>query len=205
MRRKRGATLVELMVYTSLLGLLLGSIYAVFAASMRYFRVAQAATELQADAQKTVLNLVADLSDSNASSIKIGSNPTGIIFISPRNQYGDFSYDSGGDLYWQKWVCYYRESTTNKLIRKEMYLPANVNPPGTPSTSIPSNATLTTTYFQTLLGARTTTVAEDITAFSVSGTSPVSISATFERSVFSNAQGTNDNRVTISEQVKPRN
>jgi len=199
-------TLVELLVYTSLVGLPLACIYAVFAASMRYFRVAQAATELQADAQKTVVHLVSDLADSRISTVKVGTNPTGVIVLSPRDQFGSYVYyDFDGDLYWQKWVCYYLETSNSTLVRKELYLPNTVNPPGTPATSLPSNSTLTTSYFQSLSGAHTRTVATDCTAFTITATTSVSISATFERTVFSNAAGTSDNRVTVLEQVKPRN
>ncbi len=199
MRARRGTTLVELLVYIVLMSMMLTAVYAVFVASMRYFRVAQAATELQNDAQQCTLHMVADLADSTSSTVVTGTGPIGIVFLSPRNNIGNFVYDSSGNLYWQKWVGYYFDSTNQQLIRKEVTLTTAV-------TTVPTNP-YTTATFAALTGSnvRTRTIATDMTALSVGGTTSVTISATFERSVFSNAAGTNDNRVQITDQVKLRN
>jgi prepilin-type N-terminal cleavage/methylation domain-containing protein len=196
--RRRGFTLIELTIYSALLSMLLLAIYGVFVASMRYFRVSQTASDLQSSAQKCVLKVVADLSESTLSSMKItasgGTEPPGIIFLSARNGDDRFTTSANGDILWQKWVCYYYDKASGTIFR---------NTQAFSPTAMPPVNTLSTSAFQALAGA--IPVANNCTSFSITGTSALNIQATFQGTVFSNATHTPDAAVSITDTFNVRN
>jgi hypothetical protein len=179
-------TLAELLVFTFLMSILATAVLAVYVLSMRYMRIAQAALDLQASAQKSVASLVADLADTNATTIKVTSTPPSIIFASPRDGNGQIE---AGPI-WQAWIGYYIDANNN-LIRKRV--------PMTPSATLPSNP-YTLASFQADSGS-TVLVAANDTALSCTGTQPVVISGTFTVSV----QSPSDCQITLKDSVWPRN
>ena len=135
---EQGSTLVELLVYIGALGLLLSCVYAVLSMSMSCFRVSQAAADLQGAAQASILRISSDLSESNVATISTGVN--WIRFCSPRGASNQFAQDTSGNLKWQKWVCYWAD-TSGTLWRSESLI---ATPPSSPpaATSAPALATI---------------------------------------------------------------
>lgn len=192
----RGFTLSELTVYMALLGVLLTGTYAAFALSLRYFTVARTATDLQSQAQQTVLHLVSELADSSGFSITYvnGSTSAGIQFLSPRDRLGNFQQDTSGNILWQKWICYRWDRTSGNLVRMTYYL-------DTPVAVVTSTPYTVTTFPSTTAKI----VGRNLTTLSFAGTDSVIIQARFEQVAYSNAAGTPDNRVDIVDRIQFRN
>lgn len=191
---RRGFTLVELLVYTGALGLLLSCVYAVLSMSMACFQVSQAAADLQSSAQTSVLKISTDLSESNVGTVTAGSNY--ILFCSPRSAIDQFEQDTSGNLKWQKWVCYWVD-TSGRLWRSEQLINA---PPAAPpaATSAPDLNTIKRS-------SRTRVIASGVDlsnsmplAFSVAN-GAVRITANFATTIHTT------NRCQITSQIKCRN
>lgn len=135
---RSGFTLAELLVYIGGLGLLLSCIYGVLLLSLGCFRVSQAAADLQSSAQKAVLRISAELSESNIGSVSSGANY--VVFCSPRGAIDQYDQDASGSLRWQKWVSYWVD-TSGRLWRSEQLI---ASPPTSPpaAASAPALATL---------------------------------------------------------------
>ncbi|MBI3925058.1 MAG: hypothetical protein HY319_05920 [Armatimonadetes bacterium] len=133
-RFRLGATLIELLVYCSLLLLLLGAVYGTFSLSRRYYASVQAATESQQEAMKAMLSLGEELSQAAGDTLVDGvslAGPEGVRFLSARTEGGLFAHDPGsGDLLWQRWVCIHRDTGTREVLVTEVPLPS-------PTTQIP--------------------------------------------------------------------
>ncbi|MGV8121913.1 MAG: type II secretion system protein J [Candidatus Xenobiia bacterium LiM19] len=122
----RGTTLIEGMVYCAIFGIIMTCIYWVLVASMRYYNIANYSVDLQQNGLSVMTALSHDLSESKSSTFTnlIASTPKGVIFASPRNSSGTYSYHPDTRLLmWTKWVCYYIDTTNgvNYLYRKEYY------------------------------------------------------------------------------------
>lgn len=195
-RKKKATTLIEALVYLGLVGFLFTCIYGVLISSMKYYKLAENSTELQNNAMIAVVKMVNELSETRYSTISSGGSPAGIIFLSPRNSSNAFEYDSSGQLYWQKWVCYYIGTDQNgisTLIRKERYLAAKTaTPPSNTYTtaSFSSDGTLTPDYISRYATSLT---------FTTSGA--VSIQADFEKLPSTDYYS----KVEITSKVFPRN
>lgn len=187
-------TLIELSIYASLLMMLMLAIYGTFAASIKYFTVAQAQTDLQNAAQTSIMHIITDISESTSADLSTDTVPAGVIFVSARSNDGGFQSDSNGNILWQKWVCYYFDATSGTIVRQTKSF--------TPSTT-PPPSTLHTTDFKNLAGGRV--VARNVTAFNITGTTVVTVAATFQTTVASNAAHTADTQVQIRDQFKLRN
>ena len=194
--RSRAFTLSELTVYGALLGVLLTGTYAALSLSMRYFMVARAATDLQSQAQQTVLHLVSELADTTGASLYYTnqSNMSGILFLSPRDRLGNFKQDTGGNIVWQKWVCYRWDRLTGNLSRMASYL----SPPTITPTACPYS-------IATFPATAEVVIWRDMKALTFSGTDSIKIQARFEQAVLSSSSGVTDNRVDIVDSIKFRN
>lgn len=194
--RPKAFTLSELTVYGALLGVLLTGTYAALSLSMRYFTVARAATDLQSQAQQTVLHLVSEVADTTGASLLYTNQSTmsGILFLSPRDRLGNFQQDTGGNIVWQKWVCYRWERSSGNLSRMVLYL----NPP----TIVPTACPYTIGAFP---ATAEVVIWRNMTALTFSGADAVNIQARFEQQVLSSASGGTDNRVDIVDRIKFRN
>lgn len=192
----RGITLAELTVYAALLGVLLSGAYATLTLSMRYFAVARASTDLQSQAQQSILHLVSEIADSTGCSItyKNQSAAASIILLSPRDRLGNFQQDASGNLLWQRWTCYSWDASSGNLTRMTAYLQHPVTvPPACPytMTTFPRHAS--------------TIVGRSMTSLVFSGTDAVTIQARFQQRVDSSASGTPDSRIDIVDRVTFRN
>ncbi len=188
-RSRRAFTLIELVVYAALLGMLMTALYFVLTSVLRSFKEEQTATDLQSSAQVAVAQLRMDLGDSHAASIVTNSNPSAVIFPSPRDLNDLFSWDSAGNIFWWSWVCYYQDSSNN-LWRKSI----TITPTSTPPTGPPSVAS-----FVSAPGGRI--VASNLTSFVVSTGAACTVQATFSKQ----ALRSGDNALTVSVVVRPRN
>ncbi|MHC9543986.1 MAG: type II secretion system protein J [Vulcanimicrobiota bacterium] len=122
----RGTTLIEGIVYCAIFGIIMTCIYWVLVASMRYYNIANYSVDLQQNGLSVMTALSHDLSESKSSTFTnlIDSTPKGIIFASPRNSSGSYSYHPDSRLLmWTKWICYYIDTTNgvSYLYRKEYY------------------------------------------------------------------------------------
>ena len=133
--RRRGATLIELMIACALLGGVLLGVAQLVAAGGRYLRVTDAKVDLQHFSIRAMGKLTRELSDSDQESYAFdNTDPAGpwLVFASPRNEEGHISFDSVGRMLWPKQICYYVRTIdgTSCLCRKEkLYSPAPTAPP----------------------------------------------------------------------------
>ena len=125
--RRRGHTLIELMVASALVGICLLGVLALVQAGSRYLMVTQAKMDLQRDALTLVRRLNEEFAETNDAAFTVsrknevpdcpvcgvgtGNNVDGILFASPRSaNTGEIAYDAEGRMYWPKWVCYYKRT-----------------------------------------------------------------------------------------------
>ncbi len=181
-RCHRGTTIIEGIVYCVIFGIILTCIYWVLVASMRYYNIANYSVDLQQNGLSAISALSHDLSETKASTFTsdTSSTPHGIIFASPRNSGGSFSYDSTSRLLlWTKWICYYIETTNgvNYLYRKEYYKSSGETLPAIPSSHS------TTLQFSNDTSLPKKTVARNIQQITATlNGSVVSLTLTFEKS-----------------------
>lgn len=198
--RRRGTTVLELLIYSTILGLVMTGIYSVLIAGMRYFHTADTSVELQSNAMDALANISQQLAEGNGASCSIGTSPAGIVFGSPRDANGNFQFNSSGSLLWQKYVCFYIDTVTlsgtsvSCLIRKEEMLPAaQTTPPVIPSSK-------TTSYFRSA-NLPLLKLNLNITGLTISGANPLQITVTANKS--DSAQTTN--QVQVQTKILLRN
>lgn len=180
MRRSRGTTLVEMLVYCVLLGVLLTGVYAVLLAGVRNYAIGANATELEQAALKAATRLSRELAEGDAASFRVDSSPVGIVFASPRDSTdpkGRFAYNSANRMLWQSYVCYYLGTANGApaLIRKVTPISPTVSSPPT----IPS--TLTSAWFAAQTGIAPTWTGFNVSGLSVTPASPMTLSVTATR------------------------
>lgn len=170
-KKNKGATLIEMLVYSSLFIVVFTGVYMVFDASVKYYYITQSNVWVQQGALNAVSQLSREVAESNLSSVVLyNSSPEGIVFMTPRSSANTISYNttSGyeGKPYWQKYVCYYlytdpSDSSKKAVYRKEIAVTALDAP-------APSG-TYTTSYFATGGGASLSykIAAYNITSFDI--------------------------------------
>jgi hypothetical protein len=167
----------------------LTAVYAVLTMFLSFSRVAQAQDELQSDAEAAIVSLAADLADSHAGSSVTSTSPPGIVLLSPRSSGGTMARDSSGALYYQRWVCYWLDTSSGKLERASVSIsptPTAPSNPYTPSSFPKSGATV---------------LAADMISLTLTGSAPVEITATFATTV----KQTHDMQMSIRDAINPRN
>lgn len=130
---KIGFTLIELMVYMVLMGIIMSLIYNVLVGATRYLQQGDVQAELQGDAINGMSRLAHDLSESSITQLVYNvDTDKGIAFVSPRSTSGQFLLDTAtGQNKWQKFICYYLDSTNKRLVKVEA--------PAGPLTTVPTN------------------------------------------------------------------
>lgn len=153
-KKDKGVTLIEALVYCVITGLVFTGIYSVFYSAQKNYYTTRAGIEVQRASLSTTNALCKELSESALGSIYLyaptGLPPSaypGIVFMSPRDENGNISINTGtGAPYWNKYVAYYlntdpEDSSSFAIFRKEK----TVTQTDTPVVSL----TYTTTYFAT--------------------------------------------------------
>jgi hypothetical protein len=178
----RGLTLIEMMIYMTLVTLILGSSMIIMMMANRFFHSTLDNNAVQREAQTAMLKISRELEEGKRGKVVLSASgePKGVIFLSARTNDGDFAYDYTGDglLFWQKWVCFYVDEDAKshtKLYRAESAL-------GTPETD-PPDTVLTTSDFQALGNPQV--VAHDLISFDIqadtTSANTFNISASFGR------------------------
>lgn len=146
-RHKAGASLVELMIASVLIGIVLTATSRLIVACLQHSRDTESSVMAHNTALSSITLLERELKETNAASFAIFASPPGVVFASPRLPDNTIDYDDTNlQPFWQKWICYYLEPAGSEfnLVRKEEYFPvANItDTPPTPT------AAENTAYFQ---------------------------------------------------------
>jgi type II secretory pathway pseudopilin PulG len=156
-RRAPGMTLIEIMVYSVLLGLLMTGVYSAFYISKTYWDSAQGTTEVQQQCLRAMNGINRVLSQGNASSLAIfsyGSPPhqatTGFVVLSAKTPSGLFQHQpTTGEIMWQRWVAVYIDPnalTNGKKLRelrmREQIITPVPSPPANPTANSIINASV---------------------------------------------------------------
>lgn len=150
LRREKGATLVELLIYCSLLASAFYGIYTVFFASMQYYHATRSNIEIQQQLIGVMNQFTRELRESNLTTVCVyptGSPtiPAGIVFESIRDSSGQITYQTTGVPYWRKFICYYidtspTDSTQYAVYRREWAFTGSFGvSPESPNPSLPGN------------------------------------------------------------------
>ena len=153
MERRRGFSLIEVIVALSLLGLLLGGILLVYTIGNRYLQQAATAAGVQQQSMVALSLLERELYNAPQISVnwQAGAFPTNYVwFLSAEGvsaPSGGYRFQNG-KLLFQKWVCYYLDTTPGyspdfRLRRCEVALNSptedlKLPPPADPLFSIPN-------------------------------------------------------------------
>ncbi|MFH1453501.1 MAG: hypothetical protein ABIH00_05935 [Armatimonadota bacterium] len=168
-KKRKGATIVEMLVYAALFGLVFTGIYMVFNASIKYYHVTKSNIWVQQASLNAINQLSRELFESSLDSVILySSSPKGVVFMSPRKTDNTVEYNSTsgyeGQPYWQKFICYYmyadpENPAKNMIYRKEIAV--------TPASAPYSSSTYTTSYFATGGGSGLShkVIANDISDF----------------------------------------
>ncbi len=95
-------SLVEVLVGAVVLATLTASVYTVVVAGMRYHQRVSTSLDLQQTVLTARARVAAELSEANASSLRIFANPPGVVFGSARGDTGRLVFDAAGRLQWQR-------------------------------------------------------------------------------------------------------
>lgn len=195
-RSRRGFTLLEVMVYAVLLGIMMTAMYLLLRTTLGFMRETNATASLQASAQRTAVKITTELAQAHkgVGNIVAGTNPNGIVFLSPRPGSGSTMYDTAGNQLWRQWVCYYYDAPNGRIMRGEINL--------TTPTTTPPSCPYTVLNFTGLPGNKL--VADKVTGFTLTltgGATLVDLTASFSETVNS----TGDYALQVKNQVLLRN
>lgn len=160
---------------SSIAVLVLACAYQMLITSMTVHAVQRNATELQQGAMVPLARLFRELSETHPYHLRYDKAPAGVVFASPRDDQGAFTFDTAGNLNWQRYICYHLATVqgASALVRRELKLPAVVNaPPGIP---------YSTAWFAAS-SIRSTVVGPNVTGFTVAGLNPITITITVNHS-----------------------
>ncbi|MCA9796481.1 MAG: hypothetical protein KC910_31955, partial [Candidatus Eremiobacteraeota bacterium] len=142
---KRAFSLVEVAVSMGLLLGLLGSLYLLMLAGMRFFQQGEVSQTVQQQAGLGLRRLNDDLSMSNLATVTYGAGPDHVFFLSPlktsdQPDYRIYTYDGSGNLEWHTWIGYILNANGD-LVRTEVDLGGATLVPPVPA--VPPLATFT--------------------------------------------------------------
>ena len=151
----RGLTLVELAVASFLLAILLTLTHLALVEGVKKQQALQEEIELQQDALAILTRLSRETAEGHSATFwpdrapgtpltMPGGEPTGFVFLSPRDDDGQISLDPVSNRpVWQKRVCYFFQPAQQKVFRcvDPLAAPSSVAPP--------RDDTKTTGWFET--------------------------------------------------------
>jgi prepilin-type N-terminal cleavage/methylation domain-containing protein len=176
--KRRGLSLMETMVAVFIMGIVVWGAYEIFREGIQYYRTNNRASNAQADCLNLLSKMSLQMSSAKDDLVRhydtVGVVP-GVVFATSLADDGRAHYDepNGNKVFWQKLICFYLDTSTGKVYRKEQPLPNSGSMPGETGTSDTTTvdaqlASCTTSYFATLNTNRTTLVAQDIRTLKVS-------------------------------------
>lgn len=134
--RRRGVTLVELLIAMAIFGLIATLIGVLVRSGVTYSRRSQARSELQRASLFLLSQLASELSESSPDCIRYaeGVEPPGIVYATPRGSDGQVTY-SNRHLLWKTWVCVWWDEAQGVIFRAQAPLPSptTFKPDPTPS------------------------------------------------------------------------
>ncbi|MEW6278437.1 MAG: hypothetical protein AB1758_07450 [Candidatus Eremiobacterota bacterium] len=144
---RQGTSLIEALVGASLILLVALCLALIFRSAVRFVLEANERLDIQQSALLAVANLSREMSEGTTGSFEVYANPPGVVFGSARDPSGAFHLSPGGELVWQKMICYYIVNVKGVqcLARKELVLPPGqqtsnpVQPGSTYSTTVFAN------------------------------------------------------------------
>lgn len=164
------------MVYSSILMALMGGIWLLLQAGMRYYRTGEVHQRITMEAAVAMRKVCLELSNSTPPSLHLDTVPAAppqypstvaITFLSPDQAYpgtGNWTYDAGmANLQYKKWTCLFLDTTTGTLIRTEDAGAAGL-PAILPTTTAPVPPGLGT--MMAIAAPRRTTLARNISNLS---------------------------------------
>lgn len=169
-KRQRGASLMELIVYTVLFSMVATGVAAAFSAGNRWYSTTRLVIQAEQDAHNLPVKLAQELMESNLGGIQFYPcsadqyAPRGITFISPRDTSSKFNINPlTGRARYYKYICYYvGPDPTNAgmyaVFRKE-YAPPGLNPDARP---VPLSTAYCTEWFRDNRALRAQIVAHNI-------------------------------------------
>ena len=118
-------SLIEILTAMAVLSLLLSSIYLLLIYGLRARRQGEVYQTVHFQAELALEKVIDELRETNISSVVVGASPSHVIFLSledllERPNRSRITYNGAGEPEWKKWVCFYRDETTNKLMRAEL-------------------------------------------------------------------------------------
>jgi len=130
-RTRNGFTVIETLVFATILLVLMGSIVLVIQGGLRYMRTTTAYQDAQRQVVVGIQKMREDLSKSTTARREPPSpllDSDHIIFLSPTPPPPDvdWTYD-GSDLEYHYWVCYYFDSSSNELVRIQIPIPPSTS------------------------------------------------------------------------------
>lgn len=197
-----GFSLLETMVSASLMAVVLGSIYAMLVAGMRYHRATATSLELQQDSLHALMWLTREIGETNPRTVAVFANPPGLLFASPRDRAGNIFIDNSGAIRWPKFICYFQQDIGGVpcLVRKEQYLDhPDLNVVPAPLVAPLPRPTQDLNYYRAL-NVPVRNVASNVSVIRFSGTNPIQVELTVARTEFDRSFETN-----LTVKVRPRN
>lgn len=129
-RPDRGLTVIETLVVCTLLGLLTTGMVMMFASYGSHIRQTQLRRDYIDQAQKGLVRLEQEMSNSSTTSLTLGTNY--VIFPSAQiSLKKPLVLSSEGKLLWQRWICYAVDTKTSEFYRSEIAISSPSATPGT--------------------------------------------------------------------------
>ena len=125
-RRHTAASLIELLIAAALIFLVLLCATQLLVSCFRHYREVDGAAQVHQLAVTSMMRMERALRDGSQASYQIFSSPPGIVFGSPRQGDGAFSFDPDSlQPLWPKVMCFYLEPEAGvrfRLVQKEEFL-----------------------------------------------------------------------------------
>lgn len=196
--KRRGHSLVEMLVTLVLVGLLIVCIGSLVSAAARYYNHSTKSLELQESLLTACSRTATEISESNYTSLTVDDGPPAcVVFITPRLATGLVSVDPvTGKSSWQRMVAYYTDTVNGVpcLVWKDRPIAPKYVPP---YPTVPP-AWDTAAEWMADGSRKRHIVASNITEFLVTATTPLDLQMTAQ---------TPDGRyvLTVNMSVKPKN
>jgi hypothetical protein len=116
---RKGNTLIEVMVGCVILGLLMTLLFQCFRSGAGAWKKVEAQAELIGDLQVTASLLDREFERTSPASVTLDATGTGMAFLSPLDDTGQYTCDVNGRLEWKAYcVCWYDAAGKTLMWRK---------------------------------------------------------------------------------------